>query len=113
MAATENRSSPEALRGSVAASTTPQARSDSPALRASGLPSPYSPKVAGYARGPFIEPALVTPTTWRWEGVPTFIIRSEDGHDYRCVRVASRSKFVGYWAVERLGEPLTLPELEH
>lgn len=84
-----------------------------PRLRASGLPRQYSPKVAGYARGPFLDPQLVTPSAWRWRNCRTYIIRHTDGQDYRAVRVLETShtpEFVGYWAVERLGVPLT--ELE-
>lgn len=73
------------------------------------LPPHYSPKVAGYARGPFIESDLVTPTSWRWRSARSFIVRAANGQDYRCVRVSSEGEFVGYWAVETLGilRPLT------
>lgn len=91
----------------------PEARTPLPeALRASGLPTPYEPTVAGYAGGPFLDPELVTPSVWRWRNTRTYIIRHSDGLEYRAVRVSSNGTPVGYWAVELLGTPLTLPELE-
>lgn len=41
---------------------------------ASGLPGNYSPRVAGYARGPFLTPVLVTPTDYRWRNARTYIV---------------------------------------
>lgn len=76
------------------------------------LPHPYTPKVAGYAHGPFIEPALVTPTHWRWRNARTYIVKANTGQEYRCVRVSSGKEFCGYWAVELLGIPLPLDEWE-
>lgn len=76
------------------------------------LPAHYTPKVAGYARGPFMEPETVTPTEWRWRNARTYIVRHSDGHDYRAVRVTSEGVFIGYWAVELLGIPLPLSEWE-
>lgn len=78
----------------------------------SALPARYTPLVAGYARGPFMEPQTVTPTEWRWRNARTFIVRHSDGLDYRCVRVSSEGVFIGYWAVELLGTPLPLAEWE-
>ncbi len=78
----------------------------------SALPAHYSPLVAGYARGPFVEPATVTPTDWRWRDTRTYIVRATDGHDYRCVRVTSEGVEIGYWAVELLGVPLPPREWE-
>lgn len=73
----------------------------------SALPRQYTPRVAGYARGPFLDPVLVTPSHWRWRNARTYVIRDRDGHDYRAVRVLSAEReFVGYWAVELLGIPL-------
>lgn len=71
------------------------------------LPARHSPLVARYARGPFLDPVLVTPTPWRWRNTRTYIVRHTDGRDYRAVRVSSDHEFVGYWAVELLGEPLS------
>lgn len=100
--------------------TQSEARSDSPALRASGLPSHYLPGVAGYAGGPWLTPELVTPSDWSWRSARTYVVRNaDDGLDYRAIRVYSGfapgvgNECVGYWAVERLGDPLTLPELEN
>lgn len=76
------------------------------------LPAHYTPKVAGYARGPFMEPVTVTPTEWRWRNARTYLVRHSDGHDYRAVRVTSDGAFIGYWAVELLGIPLPLSEWE-
>jgi len=76
------------------------------------LPATYIPMVAGYARGPFIDPVTVTPTSWRWRNTRSFIVRASNGKDYRCVRVSSEGSFVGYWAVELLGMPLPLNEWE-
>ena len=76
------------------------------------LPARYVPLVAGYARGPFIDPATVTPTDWRWHDARTYIVRGRDGLDYRCVRVASEGVYIGYWAVELLGKPLPPTEWE-
>jgi hypothetical protein len=41
---------------------------------ASGLPGNYSPRIAGYARGPFLEPVLITPTDYRWRNARTYIV---------------------------------------
>lgn len=76
------------------------------------LPATYTPKVAGYARGPFLDPETVTPTEWRWRNARTYLVRHSDGHDYRAVRVTSEGVFIGYWAVELLGIPLPLSEWE-
>lgn len=73
----------------------------------SSLPRHYSPSVAGYARGPFITPELVTPSDWRWKNARTVVVRHSDGLDYRAVRVFSEGVFIGYWAVEQLGTPLS------
>jgi hypothetical protein len=72
----------------------------------STLPPHYTPRVAGYARGPFIEPAHVIPTDWRWRDAPTVVVIGADGQEFRCVPVHSAGALVGYWAVERLGVPL-------
>lgn len=77
----------------------------------SGLPWKYTPRVAGYARGPFITPdpdglAAVTPTDWRWRNARTYIVRDAAGVDWRCLRVSSPLGVVGFWAVELLGTPL-------
>lgn len=88
----------------------PEERTASPTVRSS-LPATYIPKVAGYARGPFVS-GLVTPSAWRWRNTRTVVVHNdEDGLDYRAVRVLDDSltpEFVGYWAVELLGTPLTL-----
>lgn len=103
---------PESLSRYVAALE--ETRSDSPALRVSELPAHYLPKVAGYAGGPFLTPDLVTPSEWRWRNTRTVVV-TVGGVNYRAVRVFDTKltpEFVGYWAVEYLGTPLTLPELE-
>ena len=75
----------------------------------SPLPADARPRVAAYAHGPFLDPALVTPSAWKWRNARTYIVQHSDGHDYRAVRVTSLSgEFLGYWAVELLGVPLTL-----
>lgn len=82
-----------------------------PPITGGGLPRKYAPVVAGYAKGPFIEPDLVTPTDWRWRNARTFIVRDKtDGRKYRTLRVTDGEggRFIGYWAVELLGTPLTL-----
>lgn len=88
-------------------------RGDSPAvnplgLAAADLPALYSPKVAGYAHGPFLTPEHVRSTEWRWNNCRTYVVRSDDGLDYRAVRVTDEltHQFVGYWAVELLGTML-------
>lgn len=74
----------------------------------STLPGRYTPLVAGYARGPFLDPVLVTPSGWRWRNTRAYTVRHSDGHDYRAIRVHSEDgDFLGYWAVELLGVPLT------
>lgn len=78
-----------------------------PKAPGSTLPTRYTPKVAGYARGPFLDPVRITPSGWRWHDVRTYVVRHSDGLDYRAVRVASEGAFIGYWAVELLGTPLT------
>jgi hypothetical protein len=115
MAATEDRSSPEALRDSVAAISTPEARSDSPALRASGLPGYYRPYQAGYAPGRFLVPEVVTPSPMVWKGASTYLVEdSRDGLTYRALRVTRRDgSLVGFWAIERVIRNYTLPEQEN
>lgn len=97
-----------------AAETSPATLTLSPGSTHSrhSLPPHYSPRVAGYARGPFIDPVEVTPTSWRWRNTRSFIVRGQNGHDYRCIRVSSDHGFIGYWAVELLGIPLPLEEWE-
>lgn len=74
--------------------------------RASVLPRQYSPRVAGYAGGPFVNPTFVTPTDWTWRNARTFRVEDEDGIEYRCLRVYDAAQqFVGYWVVELLGKP--------
>lgn len=81
-----------------------------PQAPVSVLPPHYAPKVAGYARGPFIDPVTVTPTNWRWRNARSFIVRDKSGQDYRCIRVFADGKIVGYWAVEKLGKLLPLAD---
>lgn len=83
------------------------------------LPPRYSPVVAGYARGPFLDPVTVTPSDWRWRNTRTAVVRDRDGHDYRAIRVYTAAlagmrmtEFVGWWAVELLGVPLIPREWE-
>jgi hypothetical protein len=87
------------------------AKTPSPAIDpqspGSVLPSRYTPRVAGFARGPFLDPQTVTPSGWRWHDVRTYVVRHTDGRDYRAVRVTSEGALLGYWAVELLGTPLT------
>lgn len=72
-----------------------------------GLPSRYAPRVAGYARGPWLDPATVTPSDWRWKAARTYTVENAaDGQTYRAIRVTSGLAFIGYWAVELLGTPL-------
>lgn len=78
----------------------------------STLPAHYSPIAAGYARGPFITPKLVTPTDWRFRSARTYMVTDEDGTRYRCVRVLSGGRAIGFWAVERLGTLLPPHEWE-
>lgn len=85
---------------------------DNPQSPGSALPAHYTPGVATYAAGPFVEPKTVTPTSWRWRRARTYIVQAKDGHAYRCLRVRSGDEFVGYWAVERLGALRPAPGLE-
>jgi hypothetical protein len=74
---------------------------------ASGLPPRYLPRVAAYARGPFIEPRLVTPTDVSWRNARTYVVTGYDGIEYRCVRVTvPGGHHFGWWAVELLGVSL-------
>ena len=73
----------------------------------SSLPRHYSPGVAGYARGPFLDAQLVTPSDWRWRNVRSAVVRHSDGLDYRAIRVWSEGVLLGWWAVELLGTPLS------
>lgn len=73
----------------------------------SSLPRHYSPTVAGYASGPFLDPQLITPSDWNWRNARTAVVRHSDGLDYRAVRVWSDGDFIGWWAVELLGTPLS------
>lgn len=77
---------------------------DNPQSSGSALPRQYSPRVAGYAPGPFLTPTLVTPSDWRWRNARSYTITVADGNEYRAIRVSSGREFVGYWAVELLGE---------
>ena len=82
------------------------------AARLSELPARYSPKVAGHARGPFLEPTLITPSDWLWRNARTYVVRCAlDGLDYRALRVSVNGQTVGWWAVELLGTPLSALEL--
>lgn len=92
------------LAPDTAASYASPATSPSPGL---SLPAVYTPLAAGYARGPYITPETVTPTDWRWRSARTYIVTDADGTNYRCVRVFSGGRFIGYWAVELLGEILS------
>lgn len=74
-----------------------------PLAPGSSLPPRYIPRVAEYAPGPFIEPALVTPSDWEWKGARSVIVQGRNGIQYRCLRVYSDGALFGYWAVERLG----------
>lgn len=78
-------------------------------VAAADLPAAYTPKVAGYALGPFVE-GVVTPNAWRWKNCRTYLVTVEDGTTYRTVRVTNtrNNTFAGYWAVELRGVPLTL-----
>lgn len=76
-------------------------------LPASALPAHYTPRVAGYARGPFIQPHTVTPTDWKWRNARSYLVTDEAGTTWRCIQVCSDGKPVGYWAVELLGTPLS------
>ena len=99
---------PDAVRGLV--EIHPGTARPLPRARVTALPRHYTPKVAGYARGPFLDPQLVTPSAWRWRNCRSYVIRHSDGLDYRAVRVLDTSRspeFIGYWAVELLGIPLT------
>ena len=87
-----------------------QSPANAPASPGFELPPHYIPRVAGYARGPFMT-GRVMPSEWRWRNVRTYIVTSErDGLDYRCVLVTADKTPVGYWAVEMLGTPLPLAE---
>lgn len=90
-------------RRETAANPTPATDDRSPA---SALPAHYTPRVAGYARGPFIDPAEVTPTEWRWRNARSYIVTDKAGTAWRCIQVCSDGKPIGYWAVELLGTPL-------
>lgn len=77
----------------------------------SGLPFRHSPAVARYAPGPFITPRegfgpSVIPSAWNWRNCHVYLVTDQNGRDWRCLRVSSPLGFVGYWAVEMLGQPL-------
>lgn len=94
------------MTASQRAEHTPEAGLPRPA---SGLPPRYLPRVAHYARGPWIEPRLVIPTEFGWRGTRTYLVEDYDGVEWRCLRVTTEGPdLVGYWAVERLGYPLTV-----
>ncbi len=76
------------------------------------LPPRYTPRVAGYARGPFLVPVEVTPSEWRWRNTRTAIVKAADGLNYRALRIHVGGEFVGWWAVELLGSLLPLNEWE-
>lgn len=75
-------------------------------LATSVLPANYRPRVAGFARGPFLVPALVTPTQVTWRNARTYIVQIADGRNFRAVRITAGRTFVGWWAVEEFGLPL-------
>lgn len=85
----------------VAANQPRQARI--PREPASALPARYTPKAAGYARGPFLEPEIVEPSGWKWHDLRTFEITTKDGQRWRAVRVHSGREFIGYWGIEQVG----------
>lgn len=64
----------------------------------------YTPTVAHYAPGPFLDEQIVTPTEVKWMNARTYIVRNRtDRQDYRAIRVYDQSRqFVGYWAIELL-----------
>ncbi len=73
----------------------------------SGLPAHYLPRVAAHARGPWIEPRLVTPTDIKWRNARTYIVTDYAGVEWRCLRVTvAGGHHVGWWAVELLGTSL-------
>ncbi len=91
----------------------------------SALPPRYTPRVAGYARGPFLNPVEVTPTGYRWRNARVFNVLADDGLHYRAIRVSTPrliligtkaeqrgTSFAGWWAVELLGTQLPLVEWE-
>lgn len=93
------------LRGYV--EVTPTKRRSDPTERLLALPPHYAPAVAGYARGPFLTPALITPSGWRWRNARTYTVQSADDMlIYRALRITVDGEFVGWWAVELLGTPL-------
>ena len=94
---------PESVRG---LKELPQDARTDPTVRASALPAHYSPKVAGYARGPFLEPSLITPSDWLWRNARTYVVTHSDGLNYRALNVSVDGETIGWWAVELLGTPL-------
>lgn len=85
----------------------------------SALPPVYTPRVAAYAGGPFLDPVTVTPTHMSWRNARTYLVETADGNTYRAIRIhaprwvliGTRTEkrgtvFVGWWAVEMLGTPL-------
>lgn len=97
------------MTASPEAETTEAGASPAPA---SVLPPHYTPRAAGYARGPFLDPRLVTPTDFKWREARTYIVENIDGLNYRAVRVMVDRHHYGWWAVELLGQPLPLTEWE-
>lgn len=73
----------------------------------STLPRRHTPTLAAWSSGPFLDPKLVTPSEWTWRGARTYVVDTVDGEQYRALRVESEGEFIGYWAVELLGTPLT------
>jgi len=78
----------------------------------SALPPTYTPASAGFARGPFLDPQTVTPTSLKWNRARVYHVHAVDGRDYYALRVFTgprkqeRRDFVGWWAIEERGVPL-------
>lgn len=75
---------------------------------ASVLPARCLPRVAHFARGPFLDARLVTPSDFKWRNARTYVVENVDGLNYRAVRVTVNRHHYGWWAVELLGTPLPL-----
>lgn len=71
---------------------------------------PDLPKCAKYAPGPWILPERVESSSLRWRRTRTVLVTDIEGDVWRCLKCppATGGHEWRYWAISRIGRPLTL-----